>query len=223
MSGYSFNFSFIWKNFDVVLLGLLTSLKLAVLALPLAAALGLLLAILHTDGNRLGRTVVACYVETIRNAPLLLWVYIVFYGLPQLTGIRFDRVPSFLITLAAYGAAYLVEVFRSGLEAIPRGQIEAARAIGLRPWQVLAYVRLPMMLRIVAPALINSCISLFKDTSIAMVLGIPELAFTAQWINTSTFRIVEAWLVILPMYLVTTYAIILGLRYLSSRIGPAGA
>ena len=56
-----------------------------------------------------------------------------------------------------------------------------------------------------------------------MVLGIPELAFTAQWINTSTFRIVEAWLVILPMYLVTTYAIILGLRYLSSRIGPAGA
>jgi polar amino acid transport system permease protein len=184
-------------------------------------ALGLLLALAYVDGPKVLRALVAGDVEVVRNAPLLLWVYLVFYGLPQATGLRYDREVSFVATLSCYGAAYLVEVFRAGLQSVPRGQIDAGYAIGMTSPQVLLHVRLPTMFRIILPALSNACISLFKDTSIAMVLGIPELAFTAQWINTSTFRVVEAWIVILPLYLVTTYAIILVLRRLERRFKVA--
>lgn len=214
---YRFNFTFIWANFDVILLGLLTSLKLAALAIPLAMALGLLLALVYVDAARPARAAVASYVEVVRNAPLLLWVYLVFYGLPQATDIRLGSQAAFVSTLSLYGAAYLVEIFRAGLESVPRGQVDAGRAIGLTWFQTLRYVRLPTMFRIVLPSLSNSCISIFKDTSIAMVLGLPELAYTAQWINTSTFRVVEAWIVVLPLYLVTTYVIILLLRWFESR------
>ena len=106
------------------------------------------------------------------------------------------------MTLSVYSGAYLVEVFRSGLEAVPRGQLDAGKAIGLTPWQRLLHVRLPTMLRITLPALSNTFISLFKDTSIASVISVPELTYGAQWINFNTFRIVEVYLVTTAMYLV---------------------
>ncbi len=133
---YDFNFNFIWANFDVVLWGLVNSLRLAAMSIPIAMALGLVLALLYVDGPRIGRSLVALYVEVVRNAPLLLWVYLVFYGVPQATGLRYDREVSFVATLSCYGAAYLVEVFRSGLQSVPRGQIDAGRAIGMTSPQV---------------------------------------------------------------------------------------
>ena len=93
-------------------------------------------------------------------------------------------------------------MFRSGLEAVPRGLLDAGKAIGLTPWQRLLHVRLPTMLRITLPALSNTFISLFKDTSVASVIAVPELTYGAQWINFNTFRIVEVYLVVTAMYLV---------------------
>ena len=107
-------------------------------------------------------------------------------------------------------------MFRSGLEAVPRGQLDAGKAIGLTPWQRLIHVRLPTMLRITLPALSNTFISLFKDTSIASVISVPELTYGAQWINFNTFRIVEVYLVTTAMYLVTGYALLFGAAAASS-------
>ena len=84
-------------------------------------------------------------------------------------------------------------MFRAGLDAVPRGLIDAGKAIGLTPWQRLVHVRLPTMLRISLPALTNTFISLFKDTSVASVIAVPELTYGAQWINFNTFRIVEVY------------------------------
>jgi polar amino acid transport system permease protein len=105
-----------------------------------------------------------------------------------------------------------VEVFRSGLEAVPRGQIDAGKAIGLTPLQRLFYIRLPTMTRITLPALSNTFISLFKDTSVASVIAVPELAYGTQWINFNTFRIIEVYAVTTVMYLFTGYGILFGLR-----------
>ena len=110
------------------------------------------------------RGLVAAYVEFIRNVPLLLLVYLVFYGIPSVGGFAYGATTSFIITLAVYAGAYLVEVFRAGLDAIPSGLIDAGRAIGLTPWQRMLYVQVPTMLRIVLPSLSNAFISLFKDT-----------------------------------------------------------
>ena len=117
---YDFNFNFIWANFDRVLWGLVKSISLAAMAIPVAMALGLLLALVYTDANRSLRSAVIGFVEIVRNAPLLLWVYLVYYGLPQTVGLRLDAEFAFVLTLSLYGTAYLVEIFRAGLDAVPR-------------------------------------------------------------------------------------------------------
>lgn len=215
--GYHLNFNLIWRHFDRLSSGLLLSLELAVVSIAIGAAIGLCLAVWYVSGGRLTRTLIAAYVEFIRNVPLILLVYLVFYGLPTIIDFSYGATTSFVMTLSVYAGAYLVEVFRSGLEAVPRGIVDAGMAIGLTPWQRLIHVRLPTMLRITLPALSNTFVSLFKDTSIASVIAVPELTYGAQWINFNTFRIVEVYLVVTAMYLFTGYAILIGLRLVERR------
>jgi polar amino acid transport system permease protein len=214
---YHFNFNLIWKNFDRLSWGLVLSLELALISIAIGVVIGLALALVHVSGGRVARTLVNIYVESIRNVPLLLLVYLVFYGLPKAIDLAYSAKTSFVATLSLYSGAYLVEIFRSGLAAIPRGLTDAGKAIGLTPFQRLVSVRLPLMFRIVLPSLSNTFVSLFKDTSIASVLAIPELTYGAQWINFNTFRIVEVYAVVTPLYLVTGWVILLLLRRLERR------
>jgi polar amino acid transport system permease protein len=215
---YHVNFNLVWKYFfDKLAWGLVLSLELAVIGIAIGIVIGLSLAVLSHGANRAVRALVAAYVEFIRNVPLLLLVYLVFYGIPSIGGFAYSATTSFVMTLAVYAGAYLVEVFRAGLDAIPKGLIDAGRGIGLTPAQLVLYVRIPTMIRIVLPSLGNSFISLFKDTSIATVLAVPELTYGANWIYTNTFRIVETYAVVVPMYLVTGYVLLFGLRLLERR------
>ena len=214
---YHFNFTLIWRNFDRIAWGLVLSLELAVACIAIGILLGLAGALAYTDGPRWLRRVVTAYVEFIRNVPLILLVYLVFYGIPSAGGFKYGPVESFIMTLSVYAGAYLVEVFRSGLDAVPRGLIDAGKAIGLTPWQRLLYIRLPTMFRVTLPSLSNTFVSLFKDTSVASVIAVPELAYAAQWINFNTFRIVEVYAVVTPIYLITGYTILFLLRRLERR------
>jgi len=214
---YHFSFNYIWRHFDRLSDGLILSLELALVSILIGMVIGLALALVYTGGARIPRLIVAAYVEFIRNVPLLLLVYLVFYGLPTIGGFSYGPTTSFVITLSVYSGAYLVEVFRAGLDAIPKGLVDAGKAIGLTPWQRLVHVRLPTMFRIVLPSLSNTYISLFKDTSIASVIAVPELTYGAQWINFNTFRIIEVYAVVAPMYLVSGYAILFVLQRLEKR------
>ena len=214
---YHVNFNFIWKYFDRLSWGLVLSLELAVVCIALGMLIGLGGALLYLDGPRRLRPVVTAYVEFIRNVPLILLVYLVFYGVPSVGGFKYGPTESFIMTLSVYAGAYLIEVFRSGLDAVPRGLIEAGKAIGLTPFQRLVHIRLPTMFRIVLPSLSNTFVSLFKDTSVASVIAVPELTYGAQWINFNTFRFVEVYAVVTPMYLITGYTILLLLRRLERR------
>ena len=214
---YDFNFTLIWRNFDKIGWGLVLSLELAAVCIAFGILIGLAGALAHTDGPRWLRRTVTAYVEFIRNVPLILLVYLVFYGIPSAGGFRYGPVESFIMTLSVYAGAYLVEVFRAGLDAVPKGLIDAGKAIGLTPWQRLLHVRLPTMFRVSLPSLSNTFVSLFKDTSVASVIAVPELAYAAQWINFNTFRIVEVYAVVTPIYLVTGYTILFLLRRLERR------
>ncbi len=191
---------------------------MALLAIVVGVVLGFALALVHVSGPRWARRLVVFYVEIIRNIPLLLLVYLVFYGLPTIVPLDYSATTSFTATLSIYSGAYLVEVFRAGLLAIGPGLLDAGRAIGLTAFQRLVWVRLPIMVRIVLPSLSNTFVSLFKDTSVASVLSVPELTYGAQWINFNTFRIVEVYLVVTPMYVVTGYVILLLLRQVERRL-----
>jgi polar amino acid transport system permease protein len=214
---YYINFNFIWKYFDRLEWGLVLSLELAAAGIGIGIVIGLSLALLSSSGGRVVRTIIAAYVEFIRNTPLLLLVYLVFYGIPSVGGFAYDATTSFIATLGVYAGAYLVEVFRAGLGAIPKGLVDAGRAIGLTPLQRVVSVTLPTMFRIVLPSLGNAFISLFKDTAVAYVIAVPELQYGANWIYTNTFRIVEVYAVVAPMYLVTGYVLLFGLRLIERR------
>jgi polar amino acid transport system permease protein len=214
---YHFNYTYVWRHFDRLTWGLVLSLELAFVSILIGMVIGLGLAVVHTGGGRLTRGAVAAYVEFVRNVPLLLLVYLVFYGVPSVGGFAYDATTSFVATLSIYAGAYMVEVFRAGLDAVPRGLIDAGQAIGLTPWQRLLHVRLPTMLRVVLPSLSNAYISLFKDTSLASVIAVPELTYGAQWIKTNSFRVIEVWAVVTPMYLATGYALLFALRRVERR------
>ena len=127
------------------------------------------------------------------------------------------KIESFILTLALYAGAYMTEVFRAGLNSIPKQYVEAAMAIGLTPFKRQTKVVLPVMFRITLPSFSNNLISLFKDTSLAAAIAVPELTFIARQVNTNTFRVIEAWLTASVLYLAAAYTIALTLRRLEQR------
>jgi polar amino acid transport system permease protein len=214
---YTFNWGPVFRDFDLLWKGLLLGIGIAMLALAIGSILGLIGAFARAYGSRQLRALVAAYVEFVRNIPLLLIIYFVYFGLP-LVGISvLDNLWSFVFALALYSAAYLTETFRAGIEAIGKGYIEAGKAIGLTRLQVARYVTVPLMFRIVLPSLGNTFISLFKDTSLASAISVSELTYGAIRINVNTWRIIEVYTVVGLMYLVTCYTIAGLLRLLERR------
>jgi polar amino acid transport system permease protein len=217
MIQYYFDWSVIWRNWDKFASALGLGLSLALVSLLAGSILGLACAMARVYGPRWLSWPVWLYVEFIRNTPLLLLIFFVYFGLPELDISFLDKTQSFILTLTLYAGAYMTEVFRAGLSSVPRQYMEAAKAIGMRPWQRQRYVVLPVMTRIVLPAFGNNLISLFKDTSLAAAIAIPELTFVARQINANTFRVMESWLTASALYLVTCYAIASLLRMLERR------
>lgn len=213
---YHFNWRPVFDNFDLLLKGLALGIGMAMLALAIGCVLGLGGGFARAHGPRSMRLLVAAYVEFVRNIPLLLIIYFVYFGLP-LVGVKgLDNLWSFVFALALYSAAYLVEIFRAGIEAVEKGHIEAGRAIGLTRVQIARHVTVPLMFRVVLPSLGNTFVSLFKDTSIASAIAVPELTYGAIKINVNTWRVIEVYAVVGLMYLATCYAIA-GLLRLAER------
>lgn len=217
MLDYNFNFSVIWRNADEFLIGLGLGLGMALISLLIGSVIGLLCAYGRTSRFAPLRILIWLYVEFVRNTPLLLLIFFVYFGLPEFGIFVFDKVESFILTLALYAGAYMTEIFRAGLNSIPKQYVEAAMAIGLTPIKRQTKVVLPVMFRITLPSLSNTLISLFKDTSLAAAIAVPELTFIARQVNTNTFRVIEAWLTASVLYLAAAYTIAIALRRLERR------
>lgn len=214
--GYTLNFSVVWASFDKLLSGLALGLGLAVAAIAIGATIGLVFGFVSVGPSRPARVAVAAYVTVLRNLPILVIVLAAYFALPEL-GLRLDKFESFIGSLAIYAGAYLTEVFRAGLVSVPKGVIEAGRAIGLTRLKTNLYVVAPIMLRNALPALGGTFISLFKDSSIAAAIAIPELTFQARKINVESFRVVETWMVASLLYVGTCLVIAAFLRGLERR------
>ena len=215
--GYTLNFAAVWRDFDLLLQGLGLSLLLAAASIVAGAALGLLVAFMLQSKQALLRRTAGVYVTAIRNTPLLVLILFAYFALPQI-GLRLGKIESFILTLMIYSGAYLAEIFRSGLIAIPRGMREAGLAIGLTEFQTRISVIIPIMIRNVLPSLGSTLISLFKDTSLAAAIAVPELTFYARKINNETFRVVETWIVVSLLYVVTCSLLAAILRVVEGRL-----
>jgi glutamine transport system permease protein len=202
---------------------------MAVIGLALGTVIGLFMAFSRSYGPRLVRILVSCYVEGIRNIPLLLIVFLLYFGLPQMfprgsdgreivLKILPDGETTFIVALSIYAGAYLTEIFSAGILSVGKRYIEAGKSLGLTRFALARYVTMPIMFRSVLPSLSNTFISLFKDTSIAVAIAVPELTWAARKISTDYFRVIEAWLTAGALYLITCYAIAFLLRFLERRI-----
>jgi His/Glu/Gln/Arg/opine family amino acid ABC transporter permease subunit len=192
--------------------GLALSLTITGASLLLGSILGLLLAFARTSSNVALRRSASAYVELLRNVPLLLIIIFIYFGLP-LMGIRFlDNVPSVIVAMSLYAAAYLCEIFRAGILSVEKGYIEAGKSIGLTSLGVARHVTIPLMFAQALPAIGNMTISLFKDSSLASAASVAEVTLVGRVINTDTWRIVEVWTVVGGIYLGISYILAFLLR-----------
>ncbi|HXP96482.1 MAG TPA: amino acid ABC transporter permease [Telmatospirillum sp.] len=201
MISYVFQFGDVWRNFDELLWGALLTVELSLGAL----LFGLVLAILSAYGRiswpRIASPIVGAYVEAIRNTPLLVQVFLIFFGLPAL-GVMLSADEAALFALTVNFGAYATEILRSGLESVPSGQIEAGLALGLKRWQVFLKVELFQAMRVVFPALCSQFILLLLGSSIVSAIAAREMTAAANDIQSRTFRSFEVYLVVTALYFV---------------------
>jgi polar amino acid transport system permease protein len=150
--------------------------------------------------RRAWRAVAAAYAYLVRNTPLLLLVFVLYLVLPEY-GIRMDAGTSFVAALSIVSGGYVGENLRAAFASMPKAYVDGAKAIGLTAWQRQVYVVLPIALRYALPALTNSAVAIFKDTSLASIIAVQELTFTAREISTNYFRVFEAWAAVACIYL----------------------
>ena len=203
--------------------GLWLTVQISVIGLVGALALGTAIALLRVSPLRVLRWVGGAYVEFFRNTPLVVQLFFLFLGLPYM-GIRFstdtfESIYRAAITgMALYHGAYVAEIVRGGLLAVDRGQIEAARSLGLSYAGMLRFVQLPQTFRAVVPPLGNIAIALVKNTSLASTIGVAELLFAAEVVESRTFRAEEAFLTATLFFLLLTIPLGIAVNALERRM-----
>ncbi len=213
----TFSWLAIWEGLPYLLQGAGLTIGISAAAMLLALILGMIVAVLSQIPGRIARGLVRAYVEVFRNTPLLIQIFIVYFGLPQL-GLRLSPFLSGLSALTLYTAAYNTEIFRAGLEAVAKGQHEAARSTGLSPLQEAVYVIIPQALRISFPALGNNLVSLVKNSSLVSTIGMVELMFVANDISFNNFRSFEIYGAAAVLYVILVLALTRGLTLTERRL-----
>lgn len=203
------DFGPVLRMWAALLLSLRYTLLLAVLTIVFGCIIGLFIALLRLSKVRVLRFLAALYINFFRGIPQIVYLVWLYFGLAMAFKTRFQPIPAAVICLSSQYAGYLAEIFRSGIEAIGRGQTEAAVAMGLTTGQTLRYIVFPQALRIVIPPIGNMWVGAIKDSSLVSLLGVMELMRTAQMQATNTWR---------PFEFYTATAIIyVSLVWLSSK------
>lgn len=197
---YTFQFRDVFASWQFLLQGLVVTLYLSAVTMLFGLAIGVAGAAARLYGPGWLRSAVAAYVEIIRNTPLIVQLFIVFFGLPSL-GVRLDALTAALISLTINLGAYCIEIVRAGLQAVPKPQIEAGHSLGLSGFQVFRYIILMPSLKMMFPALASQFVLLMLATSIASQISVAELFHAASIIQSRTFRDFEVYTVIAVLYL----------------------
>lgn len=201
---YDFDFAFLADKWPVFLQGALLTIQLTVISILLGFALGTACAVVRVYGHPLLRRLVGAYVEVIRNTPLLIQIFIVYFGIATL-GLKLNAETSAIIALVINVGAYTTEIMRAGIESIPRTQIEAADCLGLKRLQVIAHIVLLPAMERVYPALSSQFVLLMLASSITSQISAEELTAIANVVQSDTYRSFEVYIVVALVYLVLSF------------------
>jgi len=193
------------------------TLRLAIPAMVLGFVLGIFIGLARLAERRWIRVPATMYVELFRGVPLVMVIFWIWFIIPQLLRLPIPEYGVALTAFVIFEAAYFGEIVRAGVQSVPRGQVEAARTLGLTPTQTMAYVVLPQALRNMVPSLVTQMIVLFKDTSLASIIGYVDLTKAAQIVNNREIRPFELYLFIAVIYWVFTFSMSRMARRLETR------
>lgn len=221
---YSFDLSlaFIARKVGFLITqGVTTTLYISAISILIATLIALVGAIAKLTGNGIVYGLATFYTSLFRGLPLLMQIYIIYLGLPQI-GYVIGAVPAGIVALSLCYGAYMTEIFRAGIESIPRGQSEGATALGLSPGQTMALVILPQAMRVIIPPTGNQFIAMLKDSSLVSVVGVWEIMYLARTMGQTEFRHIEMLITASMIYWILSIALEFGQAYLERRFGRSG-
>jgi len=197
---YSLRLHVVTDNWVFLVSGIYATLAVTLGALAIGVALGLPTGMARLSRRRWLSMPAIGYIEVFRNTPALVQLIWIYYCLPILTGINMSASVSCTIALGLNAAAYIAEIFRAGIQAVDRGQVDAARSVGMSYFQTLRKVILPQAVRRMIPAFVNETVSLVKYSSLVSVLGVADLTYQAQSLSTTSYRPIEVFTFIALVY-----------------------
>ncbi|UCZ52232.1 amino acid ABC transporter permease [Bacillus shivajii] len=202
----------------VLLKGLWITVLITVISLLIALVIGLVLGLFSIARNKVLKGIATVYVNIIRGTPILVQMLYIYIGIPAVTDMRISAFAAGIIVISINAGAYLVEIFRAGINSIDKGQMEAGRTLGFSYGETMRIIILPQAVRRMLPAFVNQFIVSIKDTSLLSVIGIAELTMSGQSIYAANFRAFEILTAVGILYFIIIYLLTLFSRWLERRL-----
>lgn len=207
-----------WK-FGPIAHGLWVTIEISFISLIFAVLLGLIFGLMRVAKNQTARNLALTYVELIRGTPLLVQIFIVYFFIG--TVLDFDRFTAGVVALSVFTGAYVAEIVRAGIQAIPNGQMEAARSLGMTYPKAMRYVILPQALKRTLPPLAGQFINLIKDSSLVSVISITDLTKAGREVVSGSFAPFEVWFTVAALYLLVTGTLSWAIQRLEKRLSAS--
>lgn len=197
------DFSFVNKYYMFFIVGVKNTVIIAAFSVLFGVILGTFLALMKQSRFKILKVISSAYIEFMRGTPIMVQLFIVYYGLP----INLKAIPAGIVALSLNSGAYVAEIIRAGIEAIDKGQMEAARSLGMNHTQAMKHIMLPQAFKNILPVLGNEFITIIKESSIVSVIGVPELMYNAETIRGNTFKPFEPLIVAAILYFILTFSL----------------
>lgn len=221
LASVNFRWDVITENIPLFLDGLALTAAISASAFAIATALGVVVALARMSRFRVIATFAAGYINVLRAIPLLVFIVFVYYGVAIFFNLSFmTAIQAGMLAFSLQYSAWLGEIFRSGIQAVPKGQREAAMSVGMSRARTFMTVILPQAVRIAIPPTGNMMVGMIKDSSLVYILGVPELFRNAQLLANRTFRYFEVYLAVVITYLLLTTAVYYAMKHLERRLEP---
>lgn len=217
VNGMDFNFALVADAFPLLLTGAVVTVEITAISVGLGLLIGLVAGVARICNFLPIRILAAVYVDFIRGTPLLVQIFLIYFALPLLTGMRVDPFVAAITACSINSGAYIAEIFRAGIESIDTGQMEAGRSLGMTWGQTMRYIIIPQAFKRIIPPLGNEFIAMLKDSSLVSVIGFEELTRRGQLIIARTYGSLEIWLSVAFIYLLMTLTISRFVAYLERR------
>jgi len=215
-----FKWDVVFDNQDLLIKGLRNTVWISVVSMSFSIVFGLILAIMRLSKFKPISWIASLYINVIRGIPLLVLIFYVFFGLALWLDITFTNFQAGVISLSIFHTAFMAEIYRAGLQAVPTGQREAALSLGMSAPRAFFTITLPQAIRIAIPTSGNDFVGMVKDTSLVGIIGIFELYRTGQKLVSDTFLPFEVWTGVAAMYIMVVFAIDLIVRLVERRLRP---